>query len=204
MPCLFVKVDPEKVASREIASVAGQVDADEVSGMVDMLLPPEQATLLSLLMAYSDRALAERPGDIVSSFGLESLQHGFVAFAVPSPITDLRFALLNSVVVSSGATTAPKFPDILVDPSYMVGKRASELGPSSDEQLQRLAAVFLSPPPCLGKPWIRRFRFQKMLVSQFNKLENVMLEETIFMDGESQAPKWIFCTIVDRLSNEVG
>ena len=43
------------------------------SDVVDMLLAPTQATLLSLLMAYSSRALGVRPGDIVTAFGLESL-----------------------------------------------------------------------------------------------------------------------------------
>lgn len=177
---------------------------DAVSGLVDMILPANQATMLSLLMAYSNQALAERPGDIISCFGLESLQNGYIAVSFPSNanLFDLRSAMLNSYVVSCGHSTSPRFPDVVFDPSYMVGKRLMDLGPCNEQHLERMASVLTSPPPVPGKPWIRRIRFRKQIISQFNRLEDVVLEETLFMDGETRMPRWIFCTLLDRVRSE--
>jgi hypothetical protein len=175
---------------------------DAVSGLVDMILPANQATMLSLLMAYSNQALAERPGDIISCFGLESLQNGYIAVSFPSNANmfkDLRSAMLNSYVVSCGHSASPRFPDVVFDPSYMVGKRLMDLGPCNEQHMERMASVLLSPPPVPGKPWIRRIRFRKQIISQFNRLEDVVLEETLFMDGETRMPRWIFCTLLDRV-----
>jgi len=62
-----------------------------------------------------------------------------------------------------------------------------------------MTVLMQTPPPVLGRPWIRRIRFRKELISQYNRLEEVVLEETMFMDPATCYPKWVFCTIVDRI-----
>jgi hypothetical protein len=159
--------------------------------------------MLSLLMAYSSRALAERPGDIISSFGLESLKNGYIALSMPAfgAFPDLKSAFLNACVVSCGNTSTPRFPDVVFDPSYMVGKTIGQLGPCHEIQLDLMTRLISTPPPVEGRPWIRRVRIRKQIISQFHRLEDVILEETLFMDAETLMPRWIFCTIVDRVSS---
>ena len=193
---------PTQNASSSFSFSSGSYNSH--SDVVDMLLAPTQATLLSLLMAYSSRALVERPGDIVTAFGLESLTHGYIAVAVPgrSAYPDVVSAFLHASVVSGGCFSSPRFPDVIFDPRALVGKALHELGPCSDAQtLAELARILSAPAPVEGRPWIRRYRYRKLIMSQFNKLEDVVLENTLFMDPESQYPKWLFVTIVDRIKS---
>jgi hypothetical protein len=42
--------------------------------------------------------------------------------------------------------------------------------------------VLTAPPPVEGRPWIRRFRHRKVIMSHCGTLDELLLEDTLFMD----------------------
>ncbi len=168
-------------------STDGAMVTPLATGVVtDMVLGPAQATLLSLLMDYSSKALAERPADVVAAFGLSRLDHGFVAFALPSlnAYSDPLTCFMDALIVS-GSLGFAKVPGTLFDPSRLVGRTLQELAAScgSSTQIGEIKRVLMTPPPVTGRPWIRRFRHRKIVVAPSGRVEELLIEDTMFMDG---------------------
>lgn len=137
----------------------------------------------------------------MSSFGLNSLQNGFVALSLPprDAFPTLREVFLNARVMSCGTSDHPDFPPAF-DPVLIKGKRLTEfVGIVPERFLEQLISVVRSPPPVSGRPWIRRSRFHKEGISPFNRLEEALIEETMFMDPDTNCPKWVCGTVVSRI-----
>ena len=49
-------------------------------------------------------------------------------------------------------------------------------------QAAEIGYVLTAPPPVPGRPWIRRYRHRKVIMSHCNTVDDLLLEDTFFMD----------------------
>lgn len=176
--------------------------------MQDLKLGTQQHMILSIMMAYADQALHDRPRDIAASFGLD-FQSGFVAVEYAAGnFLDPLDAFWNSRVVSAGLTENPKFPDIVSDPSVFIGRTIKQLTvqharETDTDGMALVRRVLTTPSPTPNRPWIRRYRTKREIYSQYQVPARVVLENTIFMNERGE-PQWMFIAIADRQRGDPG
>jgi hypothetical protein len=120
----------------------------------------------------------------VSAFGLGSLEQGYLAFAVPSrrDFPDALSCFMRAAIV--GGACPPRHSGQPFDLSQLKGCLLGEVSSACVEprQMQEITHVLNAPAPVPGRPWIRRFRHRKMIMSHFGTVDDLLLEDTLFMD----------------------
>ena len=163
----------------------------------DFQLGGQQRTMMSLMLAYSAQALRERPGDIMSLFGLQISTYICVDVNQNLMMSDGPVAgFLNSYVVSACCNVdIEAFKDIIEDSEALIGRSVLELcaGPPDRNGVMLRA---LSTPGQLNRPFIRRLRNNVEIFSSAMVPTDVVLETTLFVN-EEQKPQWVFMSIVD-------